>query len=70
MNWNVQKFCTDISDYELTVEQEKTSWHCTQNRQSWKWRVAYHGSIVASGSVNDLQQAKDMALANVPRSGA
>jgi len=68
MNWVVQKLCTDVENYELTVEQEKNTWHCTQKRESWRWRVSYHGSIVASGSVNNLEQAKELAAANVPAS--
>lgn len=66
MNWMVQKICTDVEDYELTIEHQKTSWTCEQSRESWKWRVAYHGSVVASGNVNDMEQAKALALANVP----
>lgn len=66
MNWMTQKFCTDIKDYELTVEHEKSSWECEQRRESWKWRVAYHGSIVASGNVNNVEEAKQLAVANVP----
>lgn len=67
MNWVVQKLCSDIEDYELTIEREKNSWHCEQARESWKWRVAFHGSVVASGSVNDLELAKAQATANVPQ---
>jgi hypothetical protein len=66
MNWIVQKLCTDVQDYELTIEHEKNAWHCEQKRESWKWRIAYHGSIVASGSVNNIEQAKALAVANVP----
>jgi len=67
MNWAIQKLCTDVKDYELTVEHEKSSWHCEQKRESWRWRVSYHGSIVASGSVNNLDAAKEAAMANVPQ---
>lgn len=66
MNWMIQKLCTDVQDYELTIEHEKNQWHCEQKRESWKWRIAYHGSIVASGSVNSLEEAKIQATAAVP----
>lgn len=64
--WQIQKMCADIDDYELIIEKQKTSWECDQKRESWKWTVSYHGSIVATGSVNDPDLAKDMALQNVP----
>lgn len=66
-DWEVQKICIDIADYELSVEKQKTNWNCEQTRESWKWLVSYHGSIVASGSVNSAEEAKEKALANVPK---
>lgn len=66
--WQVQKLCTDVKDYELSIEKQKTDWQCEQRRESWKWRVSYHGSVVASGSVNDPEQAMAQAYANVPQS--
>ena len=65
-NWQVQKMCADAGDYELVVEKQKTDWACSQKRESWKWIVSYHGSVVASGSVNDPEEAKDIAIANIP----
>jgi len=65
-DWVVQRMCTDIQDYELIVELEKSHWNCEQPRESWKWIVSYHGSIVARGSVNDCEEARKMALQNVP----
>ncbi len=64
--WQVQKICTDIGDYELSAEKQKTHWNCEQRRESWKWIISYHGSIVASGSVNSPDEAKVMAMANLP----
>jgi hypothetical protein len=64
--WQVQKMCTDIQDYELTIEKQKTDWECDQKRESWKWIVSYHGSVVASGSVNNPKEAQEKAVANVP----
>jgi len=66
-NWEVQKFCTDIGEYELSIEKQKKHWECEQNHESWKWIVSYHGSVVSSGSVNSVDEAKQRALANVPQ---
>lgn len=66
MNWVVQKMCTDVGEYELIVEKQKAHWECEQRLESWKWIVSYHGSIVANGSVNNPDEAKIRALANVP----
>lgn len=65
-DWQIQRICTDVQDYELTVEKQKDEWTCDQKRESWKWVVSYHGSIVASGSVNDSEEAMQKAVANVP----
>lgn len=64
--WQVQKMCTDIEDYELSIEKEKTDWECDQKKKSWKWIVSYHGSVVARGSVNTPEEAQEKAVANVP----
>ncbi len=66
VQWTVQKMCTDIDAYELIIEHEKNNWNCEQKRESWKWIVSYHGSIVARGSVNSLEDAKVFAINNVP----
>lgn len=64
--WQVQKLCTDIQNYEVSIEKQKTHWECEQRRESWKWIVAFHGSVVATGSVNSVELAKEIALKNVP----
>lgn len=66
LEWITQKMCTDIGEYELIVEQQKTHWNCEQKRESWKWLVSYHGSVVSSGSVGDAETAKELAIANIP----
>lgn len=66
--WHVQKMCIDIDDYELSIEKQKTDWECSQKRESWKWIVSYHGSVVSSGSVNTPEAAQEMAIANMPLS--
>jgi hypothetical protein len=66
--WQVQKICTDIEEYELSVEKQKRDWECDQKRESWKWMVSYHGSVVSSGSVNSSDEAMALAVANVPAS--
>lgn len=66
MNWTVQKLCTDKGDYELVIEKQKRDQNCTQKRESWRWIVNYHGAVVASGSCNDVEQAKELALGNTP----
>lgn len=68
MNWKVQKLCTDINDYELIVEKQKANWHCDQARESWRWNVSYCGAVVAQGSTNDVEAAKELAQKNVPAS--
>ncbi|MGQ0528080.1 MAG: hypothetical protein ACT4OY_08665, partial [Alphaproteobacteria bacterium] len=65
-DWQVQKMCADINEYELMVEKQKTSWHCSQKKESWKWIVSFHGSVVASGSVNSPEEAQSQAISNVP----
>ena len=66
IEWQVEKMCTDMDDYELVIEKQKTDWQCEQNRESWKWLVSYHGSIVASGAGHSTEEAQKMALSNVP----
>lgn len=66
MDWEGQKYCLDIDDYELVVEKQKTTWNCEQRRDDWKWRVNFHGAVVASGISADLVAAQKMAQANVP----
>ena len=66
VEWTIQKMCVDIDEYELIVEKEKSHWNCQQKRESWKWLVSYHGSIVASGSQNSVETAQEFALANMP----
>lgn len=67
MNWETQKLCTDVNNYELVVEKQKSMAQCSQNRESWKWIVSFGGAIVSTGSVNNLQQAQELAIANVPK---
>lgn len=69
MEWQVDRMCTDVEDYELMVEKQKRQARCEQACESWKWSVSYHGSIVASGNVNDTEEAKALALQNVPCKG-
>jgi len=68
LDWQEQKLCSDIGDYELIVEKQKRDWECEQTSESWKWTVVYHGSVISSGSVNDVEEAKQKAEANVPDS--
>ncbi len=67
LEWKVQKICTDSGDYELVVEKQKTDWECDQERESWKWAIDYHGSIVASGVTNSVEEAKNNAAFSVPK---
>lgn len=67
VQWVVQKECTDIGEYELTVEKQKTDWECEQKRQSWKWTVDYHGSITASGTSHNKEDAQKAAIHSVPK---
>lgn len=68
LEWQAQKLCTDIGEYELIVEKQKQHWECEQKMESWKWSVVYHGTVVASGSVNDVEEAKTKAEKSVPES--
>lgn len=65
--WQVQKMCADIKDYELVIEKQKTDWECEQKRESWKWSVSYHGSIVARGVGQNPDEAMTQAYFNIPK---
>ncbi len=65
-DWEIQKMCKDVNDYELVIERQKTDWQCEQNHECWKWLVSYHGSIVASGASNSQDEASEKAVSNVP----
>jgi hypothetical protein len=67
MDWTIQKTCTDLNDYELIVERQKNHSGCDQRREAWKWMVAIHGSIVATGVSSEMDKAQAMAIANVPQ---
>jgi hypothetical protein len=67
MNWETQKLCTDVNKYELVVERQKSIAQCSQKKESWKWIVSFGDAIVSTGSVNDLKQAQELAIANVPK---
>lgn len=66
MNWDVQKLCTDVKEYELVVEKQKASWKCEQKHENWRWSVAHHGAVVAQGNAVSLDQAQTFAEKNVP----
>lgn len=66
MEWHAQRYCTDIGEYELIVELQKRDWQCEQKSESWKWTVIYNGTVMSSGSVNDVEQAKKLAEENLP----
>jgi hypothetical protein len=68
--WVPVRYCTDIGSYELVVEQQKTSWNCDQKVESWKWRVDYHGAVVAQGMNDSCEKAQVMAVENVPQNAA
>lgn len=70
MTWQTQRMCRDQGEYELIVEKEKNHWECEQKRESWKWSVVYHGTIVSSGSVNKMEEAQAKAMASVPGKSA
>lgn len=65
-DWEIQKICKGVGDYELSLEKQKTDWECEQARQSWKWIVSYHGTIVSSGSSSTPEEACVRATENVP----
>ena len=66
MNWMPQRLCTDIHDYELIVEKQKSSWNCEQKVESWRWNVAYRGAVVAQGQAKSMEDAQILAEKNVP----
>lgn len=66
MQWQVQKACIDVGDYELVVEKQKKDWNCAQTHESWKWLVNYHGAITSQGAANSFEEAKTFAEKNVP----
>lgn len=67
MTWQIQRLCTDVGDYELIVEKQKTTWECEQKRDQWKWNVVFHGTVLQSGLTFGQEDAKEMALSNVPK---
>ena len=67
LDWQTQKLCADKDEYELVIEKQKRDWNCEQRVESWKWIISYHGSVVSSGAVNNVDDAKQMALQNLPR---
>lgn len=69
MNWQAQKLCTDVNNYELVIEKQKKDWHCEQKRESWRWSVAYHGAVVAQGQAQSEAEARVFAEKNVPLQG-
>ncbi len=68
--WVAMKHCTDIGDYALVVEQQKTHWNCEQKVESWKWRIDYHGAVVAQGITDSCEKAQVLAVENVPQGAA
>ena len=67
MNWVVEKACTDVAEYELVVEKQKSQWQCDQSRESWSWRINRHGMIVAQGVMSSREAAQEAAQANLPQ---
>ena len=66
LDWQIQKQCVDVGEYELTIERQKTEWECEQKSKTWKWSVDYHGSITASGVSHSEEDAKKAAVHSVP----
>lgn len=68
--WIAMKHCTDIGRYSLVVEQQKTQSTCEQKVSAWKWRVDYHGAVVAQGIADSCEKAQVFAVENVPENAA
>jgi hypothetical protein len=67
MEWEAHRLCTKVGEYELFVEKQKQDWECDQPLDQWKWAVVFHGTIVASGVTADMEDAKRIAEASVPK---
>jgi len=65
MDWEIQRICTDVGEYELLIEKLKQRWDCDQRLESWKWSIVRHGAVVDSGVVFDIEEAKKQALSKV-----
>ncbi len=66
MNWQPEKMCSTMGDYNLLVERFKHGYECNQGTDSWKWRVIHSGVVLSQGSSEDVATAQKMAESNVP----
>lgn len=66
MEWNIQKLCADVGDYELVVELQKRTWECDHTIEEWKWGIVHMGIILSNGCAIGLEEAQRLALLNVP----
>lgn len=66
MEWQPEKMCSAIGDYDLLVERLKHDYHCQQENDSWKWRVIHSGVVLSQGVTGDLPTAQKMAESNLP----
>ena len=66
MEWQPEKMCSTVGNYDLLIEKYKHGYKCEQLNSHWKWRVIYSGIVVAQGMAADLDTAQTSAELNVP----
>lgn len=66
MEWQPEKMCSTVGNYDLLIERLKHGYQCEQKNDSWKWRVIHSGVILSQGTTADIVSAQKMAESNVP----
>lgn len=66
MDWQPEKLCSTVGDYDLLIERLKHGYQCQQTNDTWKWRVIHSGVILSQGTSADIETAQKMAESNVP----
>jgi hypothetical protein len=66
MDWQPEKLCSAVGEYDLLIERFKHGYQCEQSNDTWKWRVIHSGVILSQGTSADIATAQKMAESNVP----
>lgn len=66
MDWQPEKLCSTVGDYDLLIERFKNGYHCEQASDSWKWRIIRSGIVISQGTAADIDAAQKLAESNIP----
>ena len=66
MDWQAEKLCSTVGNYDLLIERFKHGYQCEQAKDTWKWRVIHSGVVLSQGISPDVETAQKMAESNVP----